>query len=48
MWGSFDMSADSDGEFLVFWDVVSCGNYSFGSGIRQVVSFYVCVSSDFV
>ncbi len=46
MWGSFGLSADCDGEFLVFGDNVPCGNDSFGSGICHVVAFDVCVSSD--
>ncbi len=34
--------------FFVFGYNVLCRNDSFGSGIRQVVAFDVCVSSDFV
>ena len=41
---SFGLSADGDGEFLVFVNVVPVGNDSFGSGIRQVVASDVCVS----
>jgi hypothetical protein len=48
MWRSFGLSADGDGEFLVFMNVVPVGSDSFGSDIRQVVASDVCVSSDFV
>ena len=41
------MSADGEGEFLAFGDVVPCGHDSFGSGIREVVASDVCVSSYF-
>jgi hypothetical protein len=48
MWRSFGLSADGDGEFLVFGNVVPGGNDTFGSDIRQVVASNVCVSSEFV
>ncbi len=48
MWRSFGLSADGDGEFFLFGNVVPVGNDSFGSDIRQVNAFDVCVSSDFV
>jgi hypothetical protein len=47
VWRSFGLSADGDGEFLVFGNVVPVGNDYFGSDIRQVVAF-VRVSPDFV
>ena len=46
---SFGLSADGDGEFLVFGNVVPIGNDFLGSDIRQcVVASDVCVSPDFV
>ena len=45
---SFGLSADGDGEFWVLGNVVLAGNDFFGSDIRQVVAFDVCVSPDFV
>ncbi len=48
MWRSLGLSADGDGDYLVFGNVVPVENDSFGSKIRQVVAFDVCVSSDFV
>ena len=45
---AFGLSANGNGEFLVFGDAVPVGNDSFGSGIRQVVASDVCVSTDFV
>ena len=46
--GSIGYSANGSGEFLVFADAVPVGNDPFGSGIRVVVAFDVCVSADFV
>ena len=48
MWRSFGLSADCDGKFLVFGNVVPVGNDSFGSDIRQLVASDVCVYSNFV
>ena len=48
IWRSFGLSADSDGEFLVFGNVVPGRNESVGRDIRLVVASHVCVSSDFV
>ena len=45
---SLDLSADGDGDFLVFGNVVPVGNDLFGSAICQVVASDVCVSPDFV
>ena len=45
---SLGLSADGDGEFLVLGNVVPVENDSFGSDIRQVVAFDVCMSPDFV
>jgi len=45
---SFGLSADVDGAFLLFGNVVPIGSGSFGRDIRQVVAFDICVSSDFV
>ena len=45
---SFGMSANGDGLFLVFGNVVPVGNGLFGSDIRQVVASDVYVSPDFV
>ena len=48
MWRSLGLSADCDGECLVFGNVVSVGNEYFGSDIRQVGASDVYVFSDFV
>ena len=45
---SVSLSADGDGEFLVFGNVFPVGNDYFGSDIRQVVASDVCVPPDFV
>ncbi len=45
---SFGLSADGDGDFLVFGNFVPVGNDFFGSVIRQVVASDVCVPPDFV
>ena len=47
IWRAFGLTADGDGEFEVLWDVLEGWNDFFGSCIRKVVAFYVCVLSDF-
>ena len=48
IWWPYGLSADGEGEFLAFGDVYPCGHDPLGSGVREVVTSNVCVSSDFV
>ena len=48
MWRTYGLSADGEGEILTFGDVLPCGHDPLGSGVREVVTSDVCVSSNFV